>query len=95
MTKLSEMIKSQFQFAQGHTIYLEKIVTSMLNTHRGNFISKEHLKDQVKTLCKILPGWIQIKAHSLGDLMKCHKNLKITGFDINKKVTEYYSGKDD
>lgn len=40
MVKLSEMIKSQFQFAQGHTLYFGKIIENMLNSHRGNFISK-------------------------------------------------------
>ena len=43
MVKLSEMIKSQFSFAQGGTMFFQKVIDNMLNSHRGMFISKGKL----------------------------------------------------
>jgi len=63
----------------------------MLDSHRGNFVSKDHLKEQLNTLCQILPQWLQVKQHSQGELMKCHKHMKLSGHEIKVKITEYFS----
>merc|ERR1712086_519923 len=91
LVKVAEMVRSQFQCAQGSTLYFGKVVTSMLDSHRGNFVSKDRLKEQITTLCKILPQWLQVKQHSQGELMKCHKHMKLSGHDIKVKITEYFS----
>lgn len=77
-----------------------------MNNQRGTFVSKgksfslthlvlEHLMQQLKQLAKILPSWLQLKKNDQGTMLKCHKNLNISGHEIKNKITAHFEKKEE
>jgi hypothetical protein len=95
---ITEKIQHIFTVQQGRSIQMHKLLESMMsdNSIRGKFVSKDELKKCIFFLSKIAPQWINVvNTTSIGILVKVHKNLNMMGYDLKKKIQDYFEGSND